>query len=100
LSDLGLTHIPSYIVTMKATIEFDDALYRRLKVEAARRGRTIRDLVDEGVRVVLSGHTAKTVKPPAGEWYASLRRYADHAGGEHDMSAVRGSIARKRSDRK
>ena len=38
---------------MKATIDFDERLYRRLKVEAARRGRTIRDLVDEGVRRVL-----------------------------------------------
>ena len=38
---------------MKATIDFDDALYRRLKVEAARRGRTVRELVAEGVRYVL-----------------------------------------------
>jgi predicted nucleic acid-binding protein len=29
---------------MKATIDFDEALYRRLKVEAARRGRTVREL--------------------------------------------------------
>lgn len=37
---------------MKATIDFDDARYRRLKIEAARRGRTVRELVAEGVRVV------------------------------------------------
>lgn len=29
---------------MKATIDIDATVYRRLKVEAARRGRTIRDL--------------------------------------------------------
>ena len=38
---------------MKATIDFDDALYRRLKIEAARCGRTVRELVAEGVRQVL-----------------------------------------------
>lgn len=38
-----------YIASMKATIDFDGQLYRRLKVEAARRGRTVRELVAEGV---------------------------------------------------
>lgn len=38
---------------MKATIDFDERLYRRLKMEAAGRGRTIRDLVDEGIRRLL-----------------------------------------------
>lgn len=40
---------------MKATIDFDDQLYRRLKIEVARRGRTVRELVAEGVRYVLDG---------------------------------------------
>jgi len=38
---------------MKATIEFDDELYRELKTTAAVRGRKIDDLVAEGVRMVL-----------------------------------------------
>lgn len=86
---------------MKATIDFDERLYRRLKVEAARRGRTIRDLVDEGVRHVLglpvSGSGDALDEPT--DWYASLSKYAANAGGRHDLDAMRGSIARKRSGR-
>lgn len=40
---------------MKATIEFDDRLYRRLKIEAASRNKKIREMVEEGVRMVLDG---------------------------------------------
>jgi hypothetical protein len=81
---------------MKATIDFDEPLYRHLKVEAARRGRTVRDLVAEGVRYVLGlGH------PPGagdtrGEWAGSLRDYAPNARGKHDLAAMRRSIARAR----
>ena len=42
-----------YTCFMKTTIEFDDDLYRQLKVTAARRGRKVRELVEEGVRMVL-----------------------------------------------
>ncbi len=85
---------------MKATIEFDDALYRRLKVEAARRGRTVRELVAEGVRHVLDS------PPPAADasdtaawqpaWFGSLGTYAA-AVDDHSMSAVQRSIARARA---
>jgi hypothetical protein len=40
---------------MKATIEFDDELYRQLKAVAALRGAKIKELVAEGVRLVLRG---------------------------------------------
>ncbi len=39
--------------TMKTTIEVPDELYRRAKAEAALRGRKFRDLVEEGLRLVL-----------------------------------------------
>jgi hypothetical protein len=39
---------------VKATIEFDDELYRQLKATAALRGKKVRELVEEGVRIVLS----------------------------------------------
>ena len=39
---------------MKATIDFDDTLYRQLKAEAALRGRKVEELVAEGVRRVLA----------------------------------------------
>ena len=38
---------------MKTTIEVPDELYRRAKAEAALRGRRLRDLVEEGLRLVL-----------------------------------------------
>ncbi|MFY9988351.1 MAG: hypothetical protein WAM44_01530 [Chthoniobacterales bacterium] len=54
---------------MKATIEFDDELYRRLKAAAALRGAKIKDLVAEGVRLVLRGADApsksRRIKLPA-----------------------------------
>jgi hypothetical protein len=84
---------------MKATIDFDESLYRRLKVEAARRGTTIRELVAEGVRHVL-GFPPALPRPDDGgaaPWIGTLSGYASHAEGEHDLSAMRRSIARRRT---
>jgi predicted component of type VI protein secretion system len=39
--------------TMKTTVELSDDLYRRAKSEAALRGRKLKDLVEEGLRLVL-----------------------------------------------
>jgi hypothetical protein len=50
---------------MKTTIEVPDDLYRRAKAEAALRGRRVKDLVEEGLRLVLE-------KPPASPKRASL----------------------------
>ena len=84
---------------MKATIDFEPALYRRLKMEAARRGRTIRDLVTDGVRHVLgapapSEDTRPGERPAA--WFGVLKAYASNAGAKHDLAAMRRSIARGR----
>ncbi len=38
---------------MKTTVEVSDTLYRRAKSEAALRGRKLKDLVEEGLRLVL-----------------------------------------------
>jgi len=38
---------------MKTTIELPDDLYRRAKSEAALNGRKLKDLVEEGLRLVL-----------------------------------------------
>ena len=86
---------------MKATIDFDERLYRRLKVEAARSGRTIRELVDEGVRRVLGLPVGDEGEQPEGadDWFASLSGYATNARGDHDLASMRRSIARGRSKR-
>lgn len=85
---------------MKATIDFEETLYRRLKIEAARRGETIRELVQEGVRYVLDLPAAAPDQPtPDRTWFASLREYAANAEGAHDLPAIRRTIARKRPRR-
>jgi hypothetical protein len=38
---------------MKTTVEIPDDLYRRAKAEAALRGRKLKDLIEEGLRLVL-----------------------------------------------
>jgi hypothetical protein len=92
---------------MKATIDFDDVLYRRLKIVAAQHGRTVRELVAEGVRYVLNkppepapATTDALAARPA--WFGSLRKYARNADGDHSMTTIRKSIAqgRTRADRK
>lgn len=47
---------------MKTTIEVPDALYRRAKAEAALRGRKLKDLVEEGLHLVLA-RPSKTAVP-------------------------------------
>jgi hypothetical protein len=89
---------------MKATIDFDDVLYRRLKIEAARRGRTVRELVAEGVRYVLDGPVGQSRADevtPDGEWRPGwlgvLRPFAAPVE-DHSLGAIRTSITRGRRD--
>jgi hypothetical protein len=44
--------------SMRTTVDIPDELFRRAKSEAALRGRKLKDLVEEGLRLVLE-------KPPA-----------------------------------
>ncbi len=39
---------------MRTTIRIDDALYRKLKAEAGRSGRTIGELIEDAVRTALA----------------------------------------------
>lgn len=84
---------------MKATIDFDEGLYRRLKVEAARRGRTVRELVAQGVRHVLG--IAETTTPAVKEeaWFGVLAPYGRKQP-SHDLGAMRKSVARGRDRKK
>lgn len=84
---------------MKITVDLDDTLYRNLKVQAARHGRTVRELVADGIRYVLA---APTSGPAAGTtekaiaWIGSLREYAPNAKGKHDLASIRASVAKAR----
>ncbi len=48
---------------MKTTLDMPDALYRKVKVYAAARGLTVRQVVTQA----LSGHIASSSRIPAGE---------------------------------
>jgi len=49
---------------MKTTVELPDDLYRRAKAEAALRCSKLKDLIEEGLRLVLEG-PRKTPQPPS-----------------------------------
>jgi len=86
---------------MKATIDFDDQLYRRLKIEAARRGRTVRDLVADGVRHILDAEQGAATDTPAEswrpEWLGVLRPWASSVA-DHSLAAIRESIVEGRTN--
>jgi hypothetical protein len=49
---------------MKTTVEVPDDLYRQAKAEAALRGRKLKDLIEEGLRLVLEA-PRKTRRHPS-----------------------------------
>jgi len=50
---------------MRTSIEFPDAIYRQLKLRAAKEGTTVREIVLEGVAIRLRG-AEETPKPKRG----------------------------------
>jgi hypothetical protein len=48
---------------MKTTVVLPDTLYRQAKAEAAMRGRKLKDLVEEGLRLVLEAPPDTTRHP-------------------------------------
>jgi hypothetical protein len=62
---------------MKTTVEVPDDLYRRAKAEAALRGRKLKDLVEEGLRLALEA-------PPKTRGQPSLSRLMKRACGVVD----------------
>lgn len=90
---------------MKATVEVPDELYRRVKAKSAMQGRRIREVAVELFRgwVGEAGTTPAARQPPSTaqkarpSWFGSLRKYAKHGKGRHDMESIRKSIARGRT---
>lgn len=62
------------VFAMKTTVEVPDDLYRRAKAEAALRGRKLKDLVEEGLRLVIE-------KPHKTSRHLSLAELMKHARG-------------------
>jgi len=62
---------------MKTTIEVPDELYRRAKAEAALRGRKLRDLFEEGLRLVLEAPRKPRHHPSLAELTEDARGMID-----------------------
>ena len=67
---------------MRTTVDIPDALFRRAKSEAALRGRKLKDLVEEGLRLVVEkerpAEAAKKkppVKPRSGSLHERMQRF-------------------------
>jgi predicted component of type VI protein secretion system len=58
---------------MKTTIEVPDDLYRRAKSEAALSGRKLKDLVEEGLRLVLKSPREAEGRPTLAELMKDAR---------------------------
>jgi hypothetical protein len=74
---------------MKTTVEVPDELYRRAKAEAALRGRKLRDMIEEGLRLVLEISRRSHRRP-------SLAGLMKRARRKVDEDAEDAEVARKR----
>jgi hypothetical protein len=64
--DLSACHFPSFLVcwvSMKATLEIPDALYREIKIRAARDGVKIKDLVAKSLSELIKQPPFEAAKP-------------------------------------
>ena len=59
---LAISGGPIYVVSMKTTIDISDPLLRRARGVAAKRGTTLRALVEQGLRQVVTEKPAKPFK--------------------------------------
>ena len=63
---------------MKVTIDLDPALYRAIKVEAARTDRSVRDIADEALEAWLEAAEAREDRVSADAALAEYRRDGGH----------------------
>ena len=62
---------------MKITVEVSDRLYRRAEAEAALRGRKLRDLIEEGLRLVLDAPRGGRRRPSLAKLMKGARGAVD-----------------------
>ena len=76
---------------MKTTVEMPEELYRRAKAEAALRGRKLKDLVEEGLRLVLDSPRPKSRRPSLAKLMEGARGIAD--SGVPDLASDKRHLA-------
>lgn len=62
---------------MKTTVELSEELFRRAKSEAALRGRKFKDLIEEGLRLVLRTPRKERARPSLAKLMKSARGVVD-----------------------
>jgi hypothetical protein len=62
---------------VKTTVELPEELFRRAKAEAALRGRKPKDLVEEGLRLVLEAPRKERARPSLAELMKPARGVVD-----------------------
>ena len=64
--DLGLTYcrVADMVFHMKTTLNIDDTVMKQLKREAARQGRTMSELVETALRLLLRSQRKRGALPP------------------------------------
>jgi hypothetical protein len=62
---------------VKTTVEVPDELYRRAKAEAALRGRKLKDLIEEGLRLVLDSPRPGSRRPSLAKLMEKSRGVVD-----------------------
>ena len=84
---------------MKATFQIPDELYRELKAEVAREGRTMREVTIQLFQQWLVARNGVPGGCPRVNWREFRSPLASHVSKEitdHSMEAIRSSIAKKR----
>jgi predicted component of type VI protein secretion system len=76
---------------MKTTVEMPDELYRRAKAEAALRGRKLKDLIEEGLRLVLETTRPEPGRPSLAELMRDARGVVD--SGVPDLASNKRHLA-------
>jgi hypothetical protein len=76
---------------MKTTVEVPDDLYRRAKAEAALRGRKLKDLIEEGLRLVLDSPRPRSRQPSLAKLMENSRGVVD--SGIPDLASNKGHLA-------
>ncbi len=62
---------------MKTTVELPDALFKRAKAAAALRGRKLKDMIEEGLRLVLETPHGERARPRLEDLMKAARGVVD-----------------------
>ena len=68
------SHINRMVIHMKTTLNIADAVFKRLKRESVRQGRTMSELVESALRQYFEGQSEATELPPLPTFHGGAER--------------------------